>query len=298
MIPQDVIVPRNLIDNTSILVVGAGGVGSWATELLCRAGFTVGVIDPDKVEMRNLHRQLHNKVGMLKVESLKRNHSNLETYSKPLTSENAQSLIRNYDLVLDCTDNMQTRYLIDSVCYDLNKMWVHTSALARKVQIMRVDPMDVCFSCVFRKKTDDSCDVSGVLGSTVLVAAGLGVNEIFNVVLGKSGSSLYFFDLDSMSFNIVKPKPCDHCGSSPKSHIIKLCGGGQYSASVPKGISFDDIEDNASKLGFHVYSKSNIVLVVVKNGQKISIFNSGNVIFSGFDSKHDVYTLYNSIFNL
>ena len=296
MIPQDIIVPRDAVSSTSVLVVGAGGVGSWATELLCRAGFKVGVIDPDKVEERNLHRQLHNKIGMLKVDSLKRDFCDLKTYAVPLTSANAHDLIGKYDVVLDCTDNMQTRYLIDSVCSDLNKRWVHTSALARQVQIMRVDPQDVCFSCVFRKMKDDSCDVAGVLGSTVLVAAGLGVNEVFNIVLGKTGSIVYFLDLDSMEFHKVKPRPCDSCGTDSDLRVIELCGNGQFSASVPKGIDLNEIEQKASSLGFTIYSKSKTVLILSNNGQRISVFPSGNIIFSGFDSKHTVYTLYKSIF--
>ena len=125
---------RKLLES-SVLLIGAGGLGSAAATYITGAGVgRIGIADPDVVSLSNLQRQTlysESQIGHPKTEcALKRLQglSSIPTftlYDKGLTAENAREIVRDYDIVLDCTDNFPTRYLIDDACADEGKPWIH-----------------------------------------------------------------------------------------------------------------------------------------------------------------------------
>ncbi|KAI9884163.1 MAG: TIM23 complex component [Watsoniomyces obsoletus] len=178
------------LKKASILIVGLGGLGCPAAAYLAAAGVgTIGLIDDDKVELSNLHRQiLHNAntVGMSKVDSallyLRQLNSmvNYVSYRQRLSPPAAREIFSRYDIILDCTDNPSSRYLISDAAVLLGKRLVSASALGSEGQLMVLnDPPlpagDVhggpCYRCIFPKPpaaaSVTTCDEGGILGPVV-----------------------------------------------------------------------------------------------------------------------------------
>lgn len=126
ILPEMGLTAQNKLKNAKVLCIGAGGIGSSCLLYLAGAGIgKIGVVDSDVVERTNLHRQvIHSadNVGMKKVDSAKlrmnalNDFSNVETIPKRIIPANAQELVRDYDIVIDGSDNAKTRYLVNDAC--------------------------------------------------------------------------------------------------------------------------------------------------------------------------------------
>ena len=133
------------IKQASVLVIGAGGLGCPVLQYLAAVGVgNIGVVDFDKVEVHNLHRQIlytENHVGELKVSTAKsilekiNPYINIQSFKEKLTLENAKEIITNFDLVVDGTDNFTTRYIINDTCVLLNKPLIYGSIFKFEGQV-------------------------------------------------------------------------------------------------------------------------------------------------------------------
>ncbi len=122
---------------SSVLIVGLGGLGAAVATYLTGAGVgRIGLCDPDRVSLSNLQRQVlytEQQIGMPKVEEAARrlgsqsSSTRFDLHPDGLTEENGETLAAGYDLLVDCTDNFATRYLIDDICHRLGKPWVYGS---------------------------------------------------------------------------------------------------------------------------------------------------------------------------
>ena len=121
------------LKNSSVVCIGAGGLGSSVLLYLAAAGIgRIGIVDNDQVEKSNLQRQIiheTNTVGNLKINSarerIKRFNPNIEvtTFNKRINSENIIQIIKDFDIICDCSDNLGTRYLINDACLYLIRLW-------------------------------------------------------------------------------------------------------------------------------------------------------------------------------
>ena len=173
--------------NASILVVGAGGIGSPLLLYLASAGVgRLGFIDHDSVTISNLHRQIlfsENDIGLLKsaitYDRLKSLNSEIELqeYNSKLTLENARSILSEYDLIIDGSDNFKTRYLVNDICCQLNKPFLSASIFQNKIQINFFDIRQGCYRCIFPEPPPpflmNNCSDAGVLGATTGVAGSM-----------------------------------------------------------------------------------------------------------------------------
>lgn len=165
--------------NTSVLIVGAGGLGCPTALYLAAAGIgCIGIVDYDEVELNNLHRQiLHSelKVRWSKVASAKDALSKFNSsvqiipYKLNLNSSNAQDIIKKYDIIVDATDNVPTRYLLNDACVLEKKPLVSGSALRFDGQLTVYNYNDgPCYRCLYPTppppETVGNCSESGVLG--------------------------------------------------------------------------------------------------------------------------------------
>lgn len=224
--------------NSSVLILGAGGLGCPCATYLTAAGVgRIGVVDYDQVEVSNLHRQVLHKeksVGLSKVESLRRSLKELnrlvqiDTHNVQLTSRNANQIVSNYDVIVDCSDNVATRYLINDSCVLNRKPLVSGSAIKWEGQLTVYNYGNgPCYRCIFAQPPPPeavlNCGDGGILGAVTGIIGSLQALETVKILLGcpkdatvLSGRLLLFDGLTSTIRNVAlrgKRPDCAVCSS-------------------------------------------------------------------------------------
>jgi molybdopterin/thiamine biosynthesis adenylyltransferase len=221
-----------------VLVVGAGGLGAPLLQYLAAAGIgTLGVIDYDRVDLSNLQRQVIHRtadVGMSKVESARRALGDINpevrvlAHDERLSTDNAQRILANYDIVADGSDNFATRYLLNDVCYRLKKILVSAAILRFDGQISTYKawqgPGHPCLRCLFPAAPSEdavpSCAQAGVLGALAGTLGTLQATEVVKEILGIGRSlsgTLLLYDALNASFEsltVAKRADCPTCGGA------------------------------------------------------------------------------------
>lgn len=216
--------------NSKVLLIGAGGLGSPIALYLSSSGIgTIGIIDNDTVDLTNLHRQIiHNNdsVGKLKVESAKESinrinpNTNVIIFPKKLDKDNAKEIIKDFDLVIDGTDNFSSKYLINDICYELNKPYVYGSIFKFEGQVTLFDfkNKDHCYRCLFPSPPDStlapSCSEIGVLGVLPAIIGTLQAVEAIKYILNIGeilNKDLLVYDALDTYFRKIKIKKSSKC---------------------------------------------------------------------------------------
>lgn len=224
-----------------VLVIGAGGLGSPCSFYLAAAGVgKIGLVDSDKVELNNLQRQIIHTtadVGTPKTESGKKRLSALNpqvqvvTYPLRLDSTNILGIIKDYDIIVDGSDNFPTRYLVNDACVLSKKPLVHAGIFRYDGQIMTILPgAGPCYRCLFPEPPPQglvpSCQEAGILGAVAGIMGVLQANEVLKLILNAgeplAGRLLIFNALDSTfrSVKVPRDNDCLVCSQHPK--ITKL----------------------------------------------------------------------------
>ncbi len=237
----------------SVLLIGAGGLGSPLAMYLSAAGVgRLGLVDFDVVDHSNLHRQvIHatSSVGKPKVESAKARiaeiNPNVEvrTYNEPLNRGNVLGILKDYDIVIDGTDNFPTRYLVNDAAVMLGKANIYGSIFRFDGQVTVFDPKrgGPCYRCLYPEPPPPgmvpSCAEGGVLGVLPGTVGLLQATEAVKLIIGQGkplvGRLLLFNALD-MSFRELKvrrDKACPICGEHPTIKELidyeQFCGVGR-----------------------------------------------------------------------
>ena len=229
------------LKDARVLLVGAGGLGSSPAIYLAAAGAgTIGLIDADTVSLSNLHRQvLHNTsdIDRLKVDSAAEKlkeinpHVNVITHPERLTAANAREIFSGYDLIMDGTDNLPSRYLINDACFFLNKHFIFGGVHQFEGQVSIFGPNGPCYRCLFPEPPPPeempSCAEAGVIGVVPGIIGLMQANEavkwiceIGDSLLGR----LLIFDALAVRWHEVKIKKdpqCPLCGSNPVIKTIE-----------------------------------------------------------------------------
>ncbi len=186
------------LKEASVLIVGVGGLGSVVAAYLNGSGIgKIGLIDSDTVSFSNLHRQLLytlTQVGMSKAERAadflreRSGNPDIVPYREALTPGNAEHIIKDYDLVIDCTDNYSTRFLIDDTCRKLNKTWVFGAiGEFRGCVSVFAAGSGRCLSDIYPDR-EYLCNltptVSGVLGPVAGIVASMQALEAIKLIIG------------------------------------------------------------------------------------------------------------------
>ena len=219
-----------------ILLLGAGGLGSPAAYYLAAAGIgNLGIVDFDKVDLSNLQRQIiHSteRIGMLKTESAKKTIQalnpdvNVTLYNEKMDSNNIMSLIKDYDYVVDGSDNFPTRYLVNDACVMKNKTLIHGSIYRFEGQVTVFKPGDgPCYRCLYPEPPPPgmvpNCQEGGVLGVLAGVIGNLQVVEVLKLILGIGkplvGKLLIYDALNTefRSLRLRRDANCPICGEKP-----------------------------------------------------------------------------------
>lgn len=197
---------QKALKTSSVLVVGAGGLGSPALQYLCAAGVgTVGVVDDDVVDSANLHRQVIHKdgsIGMPKVFSAQKEMEaqnpfvTVKPYKRRLDAETAVELFKEYDVVLDGTDNFETRYLVNQAAVRTGTPLVSGALTQWEGQLSVFDPKagTPCYRCVFPEAPDPAlappCSEAGVIGPLPGVVGTMMALEAIKVITGAGHAML------------------------------------------------------------------------------------------------------------
>jgi len=219
-----------------VLLLGAGGLGSPAAYYLAAAGIgNLGIVDFDQVDLSNLQRQIiHSteRIGMLKTESAKKTIQalnpdvNVTLYNEKMDSRNIMSLIKDYDYVVDGSDNFPTRYLVNDACVMKNKTLIHGSIYRFEGQVTVFKPGDgPCYRCLYPEPPPPgmvpNCQEGGVLGVLAGVIGNLQVVEVLKLILGIGkplvGKLLIYDSLNTefRNLRLRRDVNCPICGEKP-----------------------------------------------------------------------------------
>ncbi len=225
---------RKLLD-ASVLLIGAGGLGSPTALYLAAAGVgKLGIVDFDVVDLSNLQRQIlhrNSTLGRLKVESARDTIADINPdvevvpHRLMLNSENVMELLEGYDVVVDGSDNFPTRYLVNDATYFANKPTVHGSIFLFEGQATVFMPGKGCYRCLYPSPPPPgmvpSCAEAGVFGVLPGIIGSIQAVETIKLILGLGEplvNRLLLFDALSMDFRIVRARRnprCPLCGDEP-----------------------------------------------------------------------------------
>lgn len=315
---------KKLLDS-HVTVVGLGALGTVSSTLLARAGVGhLRVIDRDVVELVNLQRQVlyeERDVGLPKAlraaEALQRVNSSIEVtgIAKDVNYSNAVELLAGLDVVVDGTDNLETRFLINEACVETGTPWVYGGAIATEGRVMAVVPgKTACFRCFTkgppRPGLLPTCETAGILNSVAAATASMQVTETIKLLLGgKPGGTLMVFDgwsPELVQIRIQRNKACPVCvsgkrellGGRKPQVIAALCGQNTISFDpLHKGkIDLAGLGKRLRKIGKVKIAES--VMFFEVGDYKLTIFEDGRALIKGTDSADMARSVYSKFIGL
>ena len=210
--------------NSSVLIVGAGGLGSPIAIYLAALGIgKIGIIDKDKIEISNLHRQviftthdLKKNKSSIAIKKIKKINPDIkvESFNKILNARNINNIAKNYDLIVDGSDNFRTRFIINDYCLKTKKILVSGAISKFDGQVYtfnfsnKKSPCLRCFIPTMPTNPDiDNCEYEGVLGPLGGIIGSIQANEVVKEVL-QIGQTLcgYILIINALTLNFRKVK--------------------------------------------------------------------------------------------
>jgi molybdopterin/thiamine biosynthesis adenylyltransferase len=228
--------------SSKILIIGAGGLGSPAALYLAAAGVgTIGIVDGDKVDLTNLQRQIIHRttdVGVDKVTSAENKiremnpEIKIKTHDIWARANNIREVIKEYDFIIDGTDNFAAKFLVNDACYFERVPYSHAGILQFDGQLITVLPgQTACYRCIFNSPPPPSavppCSKTGVLGVLPGVIGSLQATEAIKYLLGIGElltNTLLTYNALTMEFRKVRLNrnpDCPLCGDNPKITEVK-----------------------------------------------------------------------------
>ena len=302
-------VGQERIRQSKVTVVGCGAIGSSACTLLARAGVgTLRIIDRDYVEASNLQRQLlfdeeDARQSLPKSEAATRKLAAInsevavEPFVKDLTPQTVH-LLEGLDLILDCTDNFETRYLINDFAVKHGVPWIYAAAVGSYAVSMNVVPVETaCLACIFPEPprgTFATCETAGILNSAATLVASIQVTEALKIIVGardtlrRSLLSLDLWNNERSEISAAKPRPnCSVCNERRFDFLqgkarpqITLCG--RNSVQIHERERPVDFSEMSSRLSPHGEVRYNdMVLKFWREAYEVTLFRDGRAIIKG-----------------
>ena len=298
------------LQSSRAAIVGCGATGSAVAALLARAGVGhLAILDRDYVETSNLQRQsLFDEsdaaASLPKAIAAQRRiaafNSEIEVHAEvaDLRPENIEELLRGAQLVLDATDNFETRYLVNDYCVKTSLPWIYAAAVGSYGVTMNILPGETaCLSCLFPaapQGTVQTCDTSGILNSVVNQVASIEATEALKFLVGardRMRRTLLSFDgwsNEHSEISTASPRPdCPTCGAREFPYLsgegrphITLCG--RNSVQIHERRRPIDFVEMNSRLAPHGTVKHNqFVLKFWREPYEMTLFPDGRAIIKG-----------------
>ena len=218
------------IINSKVLVVGAGGLGCPVIDYLSRAGVgNIGIVDNDKVNISNIHRQslyTSKDVGKFKVNIAKKKvklinpQIKIKTFKVRIDNKNIEKIFKNYDFIVDGSDNFKTKFLLNKYCLNQKKILIVGAISKMDGHIFTFDfknKNDPCLKCFYQTEPSDdilNCEYEGILGPVAGVVGNIQAIEVLKKILkigDKSDKKILILDLRKLNFRRVEFKKKAGC---------------------------------------------------------------------------------------
>lgn len=293
-----------------LAIVGCGATGTAVAALVARAGVgTLTLIDRDYVEWSNLQRQAlfeeaDAETGLPKAEAARRGIARFNSETKvhahiaDLVPENIHALLADAELILDATDNFETRYLLNDYAIEQDKPWIYAGAVGSNAVTMNILPgRTACLACIFPEPPTgnvETCDTAGILNPAVNLAASMEAAEAMKWIVGARDQmrrSLLSYDVWSnghSEIETVRPREdCIVCGQRQFLHLsgtgrpqITLCG--RNSVQIHEHHRRVDFGELERRLRPHGSVRHNDMLLRFDRGEyRITVFRDGRALVQG-----------------
>ncbi len=312
------------LKHAKVAIIGCGALGTALANNLCRAGVGHLVIaDRDYIELNNLQRQIlfdeddiahHLPKAAAAVQRLQRVNSetDLQARVEDINFESIEALVKEADLLLDATDNFETRYLLNDACIKHQRPWIYSGVVASYGVTMNILPGQTpCLRCVFPEMpgpgTTPTCDTAGVLNGIVAIMTGFATTEALKILLKseKVSTEMLWIDAwENTSERLALPRDplCPTCGqhtyefldnASATTHSTSLCGrdavqvrGGQRGTRL-------DLSALATRLGpAGQVAYNEFLLRFSVDTYELTVFPDARAIIKGTDDERLARSLY------
>lgn len=304
------------------IIIGCGALGTVIANNLVRSGIGyIKMIDRDYIEISNLQRQIlfdeedikENLPKVIAAErKLKRINSDIkiEGIISDVNSTNIESLCEGMDVILDATDNLQTRYLINDISIKLNIPWIYGGVIGSSGMVHTIIPHETpCLRCMFPEippiGSTETCDTAGVLNSITSIVASMESMEAIKILLEKQSSvikGLQYMDIWSNDFETIDMnlnKDCKACGNNSFEFLerstdeaVYLCGKNSIQINpLQKGISAEDIINRLKSLNIDVKQNVYFIKFNIEDVQ-VTLFYDGRAILKNTDDIKRAMSLY------
>ncbi|MDQ0158283.1 ThiF family adenylyltransferase [Alkalibacillus salilacus] len=300
---------QNLIKESTVTIIGCGALGTAQAEMLVRSGVkTIHLVDRDVVEWSNLQRQqLFTEDDALEmvpkvIAAEKRLHDirsdvTLHTYLEHADADLIKRLAEQSDILLDATDNFETRLVINDVCHQLNKAWVYGACIGSTSVVFPILPGETaCLRCIVESIPLNlaTCENAGILASTVQITASRQCNEVWKYLTGQREQMLrklciedvWEMDRQLIGISKVKRDDCLTCGETPSYPALKehadvavLCGRDtvQLKPSTSRHYSLEDIESSLKEQHYS-YQKTPFFIQFYAENHRVMAFHNGRIL--------------------
>ncbi|GCF11297.1 ThiF family adenylyltransferase [Dictyobacter arantiisoli] len=307
-----------------VSIIGCGALGTVLANNLCRAGVGHLVIaDRDYIELNNLQRQIlfdeddvaqHMPKAIAAANRLRRINSEvtIEPLVEDITADGIESLVQGSDLILDATDNFETRYIINDACVKYQRPWVYSGVIAAYGVTMNILPgQTACLRCVFPELpppgSTPTCDTAGVLNGIVGAITGMASTEALKILLKSEQIShaMRWLDLWENSYEsleIPRQPSCPTCGEHQYTFLenashasASLCGRNAVQVRNPNRIqgqqlNFAELSQRLQPVGTVNYNA--YLLRFLVDGYDITLFPDARAIIKGTDDEQVARSVY------
>lgn len=300
---------QELLKKSTVTILGLGATGSNSAQLLARAGIgKLILIDRDIVELHNLQRQslfteqdLYKSKAIAAKQNLEKINSSIKilAHFTDIDYINIKSYVKG-DLVLDCTDNMESRFLLNEFSIVTNIPWIYSAVIGSSGYVFnRIPNKTPCLKCIFNEPTEQlgTCDTEGILNSIPSLIASIQVTEAIKILTHQpSTKELLYYDIWKQRLIKTKVKKNPSCPTCNKkfvyltgekyNEVIKLCGTNSFQLRCPKL----NLEEAARKLEKIDKVNLNEYCLIFR---ELTIFRDGRALVKA-DSPEKAKSLYSS----
>ncbi len=313
---------QKLLLSKKVIIIGCGALGTVIANNLVRSGVGyIKIVDRDYIELSNLQRQIlfdedDVENNMLKAiaarDKLSRINSSIkiESLVEDVNSKNIEQLVTGMDVILDATDNLQTRYLINDISVKLNIPWIYGGVIGSSGMVHTIIPGTTpCLRCMFPEISPigsmETCDTAGVLNSITSIVASIESTEAIKLLINKGGDvikGLFYIDIWNNESDVIPlsiDEECTSCGKKnfeflhrDTDEVTSLCGKNSIQINPhQRKVQMDKILKRLDLLDIDYQKNTYFVKFTVEDVQ-FTLFYDGRAILKNITDENYANSLY------